>query len=278
MELNEKDLELVVSKQELGTLETNALNILEKVKEVLPNYNEENYSEKNIDKAKEDKALLNKTSKVLNSQRIDLEKRFMEPFNNFKAIIKETTDLIDDASYKIDVIVKNVENKAKEQKKIKIQNVFDKYVEELVPVLTFEKIFNDKWLNKTYKLESIEEEIKEKINTIRNDLIAIGNLSSKYDIELKNDYLTNFNLSEVITKNNELLKREELLKTQQKDSQKVVEDQKQEKMEQMANTKVEEKVVDPILTYTLKITGKTSQMKALRQFLDTNEMEYEKIS
>ena len=56
------------------------------------------------------------------------------------------------------------------------------------------------------------------------------------------------------------------------------EEQVQEKMEEMANTKVEEKVVDPILTYTLKITGKTSQMKALRQFLDTNGMQYEKVS
>ena len=278
MELNEKDLELVVSKQELGTLETNALNILEKVKQILPNYNEGNYSEENIDKAKEDKALLNKTSKALNSQRIDLEKKFMEPFNNFKLIIKETTDLIDEASSKIDLIVKNVENKTKEKKKITIQNIFNKYVGELDQVLTFEKIFNDKWLNKTYKLDLIEKEIEEKINTIRNDLIAIGNLSSKYEVELKNDYLTNFNLSEVITKNNELLKREELLKTQQEDSQRIVEEQKQEKMEEMANIKVEEKIIDPVLTYTLKITGRTSQMKALRQFLDTNEMEYEKLS
>ncbi len=277
-ELNEKDLELVVSKQELGILETNAMNILEKVKEVLPSYDSKYYDESNIDKAISDRAILNKTSKALNSKRIEIEKQFMQPFENFKSIIKETTSLINDASSKIDEIVKEVEYKVKGKKRAEIENIFNKYVGELGQVLSIEKIFNDKWLNKTYKIDLIEKEIEEKINTIRNDLLAIGNLNSKYEVELKNDYLINFNLSEVIAKNNELTKKEELLKTQQEISKKVVEEKKLEKMEEMANTKVEEKVVDPILTYTLKITGKTSQMLALKTFLTINEMEYEKIN
>ena len=277
MELQEKDFELVVSKQELGTLETNALTILDKVKEILPNYKAENYTEDTIDLAVKDRALLNNTSKLLNKQRIELEKKFMQPFENFKSIVRETTDLINEASSKIDEIVKDVENKAKAKKRVELETIFTKYIGELDQVLTFEKIFNEKWLNKTYKIELIEKEIEEKISTIRNDLLAIGNLKSKYEVELKNDYLLNFNLSEVINKNNELMKKEELLKSQQEDSTKVVEEKKIENMEKMANTKVEEKVTDKILTYVLKITGKTSQMKALRQFLETNEMTFEKV-
>ena len=277
MELQEKDFELIVSKQELGTLETNALTILDKVKEILPNYKAENYTEETIDLAVKDRALLNNTSKLLNKQRIELEKKFMQPFENFKSIVRETTDLINEASSKIDEIVKDVENKAKAKKRAKIENIFIKYVGELDQILTFEKIFNEKWLNKTYKIELIEKEIEEKISIIRNDLLAIGNLKSKYEIELKNDYLLNFNLSEVINKNNELMKKEELLKSQQEDSTKVVEEKNFENMKKMANTKVEEKVTDKILTYVLKITGKTSQMKALRQFLETNEMTFEKV-
>ena len=277
MELQEKDFELIVQKQELGTLETNALTILEKVKGILPNYRAENYTEDTIDLAVKDRALLNNTSKLLNKQRIELEKKFMQPFENFKSIVRETTDLINEASSKIDEIVKDVENKAKDKKRTEIENIFVKHIGELKQILTFEKIFNERWLNKTYKLELIEKEIEEKISTIRNDLLAIGNLNSKYEVELKNDYLLNFNLSEVINKNNELMKKEELLKSQQENSTKVVEEKKIENMEKMANTKIEEKITDKVLTYVLKITGKTSQMKALRQFLETNEMPFEKI-
>ena len=49
-------------------------------------------------------------------------------------------------------------------------------------------------------------------------------------------------------------------------------------MQEMARKKVEEKISDEVLTYTLKITGKTSQMVALRKFLETNEMKFEKVA
>ena len=79
-EINENELQLVITKKELGSLTTNAKAIKEKVKEILPNYNANNYDESNIDKAKSDKAMLNKTSKLLNDERIKIEKEFMKPF------------------------------------------------------------------------------------------------------------------------------------------------------------------------------------------------------
>lgn len=281
-ELNEKDLELVVSKQELGVLETNARNIKEKVLEVLPNYSADNYDESNIEVAKADKALLNKSAKALNDKRIELEKKFNEPFEIFKATIKETTDLIKEASSKIDEVVKDVENKEKTNRKEIIVKYYEENINELKDILPLEKIFEDKWLNKgsfngkgEFKLVN---ELQDKINRVRNDLIAIGELHSKYEVELKNDYLNCFDLSRVIAKNTELIKKEEFLKTQQEESQKVVEEIKEEKMQEMASKKVEEKISDEMLTYTLKITGRTSQMIALRKFLETNEMKFEKVA
>ena len=63
MELNEKTFELVVSEKSLGKLTTNALQIKEKVMEILPKYDIANYNESNIDQAKKDKALLNTSAK-----------------------------------------------------------------------------------------------------------------------------------------------------------------------------------------------------------------------
>ena len=96
--ITENDLELVVSKKSLGELTTNAITIKKKVEEALINFKAENYNENNIDKAKDDKALLNKTSKKLNDDRIALENEFMKPFEEFKITIKETTDLIKTAA------------------------------------------------------------------------------------------------------------------------------------------------------------------------------------
>lgn len=277
-ELNDKDLELIVSKEELGVLETNALSIKEKVEAILPNYSSENYNENNIDIAIKDRALLNKSAKALNSKRIELEKKFMEPFENFKSIIKETTDLIQEASSNIDSIVKAVEEKEKEKKRNKIIDIFTTNIGELNGIVPLNKIFNERWLNKTFKLEDVEKELKEKINKIREDLVTIGNLNSKYEVELKNDYLIHFDLGQAINKNADLIKKEELLRGQQEESVVAIEKQKEEEMQEIATTKVEEKVTDEIITYVLKITGKTSQLKALRKFMETNNMIFEKVA
>jgi hypothetical protein len=281
-ELNEKDLELVVSQEELGYLETNAKNIKEKVLAILPNYSAENYDESNIDIAKADKALLNKSAKALNDKRIELEKKFNAPFEEFKTIIKETTDLIKQASSKIDEVVKDVDNKEKNKRKEIIVKNYEEKINELKDILPLEKIFEDKWLNKgsfndkgEFKLVN---ELQDKINRVRNDLIAIGELHSKYEVELKNDYLNNFDLSRVIAKNTELIKKEELLKIQQEESQKVIIEQKEERILEDAGKKVMTYITDDELTYTLKITGKRSQLVALKKFLETNEMKYEKVA
>lgn len=275
-ELNENDLKLTVSKKELGVLETNALTLKKKVEELLSTYSADNYSPDNIDKAKTDKALLNNTAKVLNDERIKIEKEFMQPFETFKTTVKETCDLIKKASDSIDAIVKDVENKEKEERKKLIQTLFDENVKELKDVLSLDKIFDEKWLNKgswndkgKFKLE---DELLDKIDTIRKDLVTIGELKSKYEVELKTDYLNNFNLGNVIRKNNELTTKEELLKTQTQETEKVIQEQKQEKMEEMATTVVQTKVIDDILVYELEITAETSKMEALKIFLQTNNM------
>lgn len=280
-EISENELQLIITKKELGSLTTNAKAIKEKVKEILPNYSSKFYDENNIDKAKSDKAMLNKTSKLLNEERIRIEKEFMKPFEEFKSEVSETCNLIKQASSEIDVIVKEVENKAKEQRKNTITQIFDENVNELKEVLTLEKIFDEKWLNKgSFKEDGsfkFEEELINKINTIRNDLITIGELKSKYEIELKNDYLNHFQLGEVIRKNNELIQREEILKKQQEESKKELEQQHEEKVEKMLEKPVEQEKVDPMKTYTLRLTGKLSAMQQLKKFLELNNIRCEKV-
>ena len=239
--MEEKEFELVIKEKNLGSLTTNAKAIKESVEKALSNYKAENYDESNIDDAKKDKALLNNTSKKLNDERIKIEKEFMKPFEEFKTTVTETCNLIKKASNEIDVIVKSVEDREKEKRKEIVKKIFDTNVNELKEVLSFEKIFDDKWLNKgsfkedgTFKFEN---DLIEKINNIRNDLLAISDLNSKYEIELKNDYLTNFDLGNVIRKNNDLIQKEELLKNQSQNTENEFARQKDEKIEKMLTEK-----------------------------------------
>lgn len=275
--INENELELIVSKKSLGELTTNAITIKKKVEDALINFKAENYNEDNIDKAKEDKALLNKTSKKLNDDRIALENEFMKPFEEFKTTIKETTDLIKTASGNIDEIVKEVENKAKDEKKNIIINFYNDNVKELKELITFDSLFNEKWLNKTYKIEDIQNEIVENLTKIRNDLIVISTLKSKYEVELKNEYLNNgYQLGLVVKKNNDLIEKEKLLANNEN---KIEEQVKEDKIEKMNNEAehIVTSIDDELMTYTLKITGTRDQLVALKLFMNNNNMKFEKV-
>lgn len=278
LEINEKDLQLVITKQELGALETNALAVKEKVQEILKKYDLENYKDKDPIVAKNDRAVLNKTAKVLDEKRLEVERKFMEPINPFKGIIKETIEMITKASSQIDTIVKEAENREKEEKKKAILVIFESEVKELKDIVKFEDIFDERYLNKTFKIEDVEKDITSKLEQIRNDLITISELHSKYEIELKNDYLKHFDLGLIIRKNSELMQKEELLKNQTSETEKIIEEAKEEKMQKMSEQVVEAKEEEPILTFTLKITGKKNQLIALRKFIEVNGMNYEKIN
>lgn len=278
--MEEQKLELKVENLTLGELTTNALKIKEEIKNKLEEYKAENYDINSIDKAKEDKAMLNRTAKKLNDERIKLEKEFMKPFDEFKVVVKEITEMIKDSSSKIDEIVKEVENKDKEEKKKAILVIFESEVKELKDVLKFEKVFDERYLNKTFKIEDVEKDLISKLDKIRNDLITISELHSKYEIELKNDYLNNFDLGMVIRKNSELTQREEALKNQVEETKKVIEEQKEEKVQEIVKKVIEirdTKEPKKLLTYRLDITGDEDQQRALKRFLDTTGMSYEKV-
>lgn len=278
--MEEQKLELKVENLTLGELTTNALKIKEEIKNKLEDYKAENYDITTIDKAKEDKAMLNRTAKKLNDERIRLEKEFMKPFDEFKTVVKDITEMIKDSSSKIDAIVKEVENKDKEEKRKAILVIFESEVKELKDVLKFEKVFDERYLNKTFKIEDVEKDLISKLDQIRNDLITISELHSKYEIELKNDYLNNFDLGMVIRKNSELISKEEALKNQEEETKKVIEEQKEEKVQEIVNRVIETRVTKrpkKLLTYRLDITGDEDQQRTLKKFLDTTGMTYEKV-
>jgi len=194
VEIQEKDLELVVSKKTLGSLTTNAIQIRDLVKNALPKYDISNYNESNIDVAKKDKAMLNNASKVLNAKRIELEKEFLKPFDELKNTITETVKLIGECSGKIDTVVKSSEQKEKDAKRATIQKHWDSKSFTLVAL---DKVFDDKWLNKGSKEKDIFKEIDTKIAKINDDLLTLEAIGQDTEL-LKSIYLDDLDLNKAI--------------------------------------------------------------------------------
>jgi len=183
-----ESLELVVSKYTVGELTTNAKSILETVKRNLANYKAENYSEANIADAKRDKAELNAAAKKLNDKRIEIERDWMKPLNEFKDTVTAACQEIKTTSAQIDSVVKEVENREKAEKRQLIEKFF---AEKGCQYFTLEKIWSEAWLNKGAKMKDVQAEIVAKIQQTEDDLAVLDRINEP---EAKAYYLDTLSL------------------------------------------------------------------------------------
>ena len=209
-ELQAEQLELKVSEKTIGSLTTNAKEIRDLVKAALPKYDISNYSSDDIAKAKADKALLNKAQKTLNDKRIAFEKEFMAPFGEFKEVVADTCKLIKDAVSKIDTVIKEDEERSKNEKREQVERIAENCGLEEVGV-NLAKIWNDKWLNKSTSLKSITTEISERVERIRTDLETLRSFAEDYDV-LVVRYKESLNLNDTVAYANQLKAQREATK------------------------------------------------------------------
>lgn len=159
------------------------------------------YSDEQIKLAKTDRANLNKLKKALNDERIRREKEYMQPFNDFKAKINEIISIIDKPVQLIDGQIKNYEEQQKLEKKDKILCCFENSIHP--EWISFEMIFNEKWLNASVKMSAIEEEISLKLEQITADLQTLSGLP-EFAFEASEVYKTTLDMNKAISEGKRL--------------------------------------------------------------------------
>lgn len=213
VELQASQLELVVSEKTIGSLTTNAKQIHALVEKALPQYDISNYSADDVAKAKADKALLNKAAKTLNDKRVEFEREFMSPFGEFKEVVASTVKLIKEAVGKIDTVIKEDEERFKREKREAVEKLAESVgVEEAG--IHLDLIWNDKWLNKTTSMKSIETEIRARLETIAADLETLKTFAEDYDV-LVVRYKENLNLQDTVRYANQLKEQREASKAKE---------------------------------------------------------------
>ena len=243
-----KTLELIVTNKSVGFLETNIAALEDYVEEKLKEYEPENYMG-DADLAKKDRAELNKAKDKIARARKDLITELMKPYEDFEDRCKALEKKIDNASGLLDEIVKVKENEEKESKRKKIALFWETKNFTLFPV---DKIFNPKWLNKTYKESDILDEMDAIIERTYKDLKVIERYSDDAET-LKAHYLMNLDIAETIQYGDELQRQKEIAqkelegredreheqKIRQQEKQ-LIEEEKQQKKDNLVSNLVDE--------------------------------------
>lgn len=159
------------------------------------------YTDDQIKSAKADRADLNRLKKALNDERIRREKEYMQPFNAFKAQINEIIGIIDKPVALIDKQIKEYDEQQKQEKKHKIEEYFS--TTEPPEWLTLPMIWDDRWLNASVSMKSIQEQINAKAKTISSDLTTLSDLP-EFAFEAIETYKNTLDLNKSIAEGHRL--------------------------------------------------------------------------
>lgn len=232
-------------------------------------------TENQITEAKSTRAKLNKVKAAIEDRRKELKKEYLKPYEIVEKQAKELVGMIDEASSNIANQIKEFEEKEKEAKKIQIANLWVKLGYNKI---TVDKIWNEKWLNKTFALSKIKEEMQAQIDDIEGDLNAIKELCGEDKqkcLTLQSKYLRTLDFQLVLLEYNaeteaakKIIAEEKAVKAEQEPIT-VVSEEPQEEVE------VQTEVQEAIYEIKFAVIGTEKQIKALSQFMFDNNIKFE---
>lgn len=256
MELLIKDL------VEVKPIEFNYEELKQELTANLGRYESMIYSEDNIKSAKEDRANLNKLSKALDERRKEIKKDFMKPYTEFEEKIKDLITLVDKTSKKVDSQVKFYEDKTKQEKKDIIKAIYDENIGELKKLVSFEKLFKDKWLNVSESLSKVSQELMEEIERIKQEY---GTLQKVIAGDPSEEQLKMFFFS-ILSLERTLAQKE------------IVEAERQKLKEiEASNQQVTKTADNELIEVKFRILATNEQLKLLSEFLIKNNIKYGRV-
>lgn len=244
------------------------------------------YTDDQMKDLKAEKAKLNSLKKALNDERIRVEREYMQPFNDFKGKINELIALIDKPVEALDKQFKEYEEKRKQDKQNAIEELFSTI--GFQPFVKLEMIEDPKWLNVSVSLSKIEEQMKERMYQIGNDILTLEKLP-EFGFEATEVYKRTLDINKAINearKMSEVAKAKaeheaaEKAKAEEQAKQEVqVREQKFAAPEQTVKEKFEEETVNQPkkewVSFKCLLTVEDAQ--ALGQFFKSRNISYEQI-
>lgn len=243
-------------------------------------------TENQITEAKSTRAKLNKVKAAIEDRRKELKKEYLKPYEIVEKQAKELVDMIDEASSNIANQIKEFEEKEKEAKKIEIANLWVKLGYNKI---TVDKIWNEKWLNKTFALSKIKEEMQAQIDDIEGDLNAIKELCGEDKqkcLTLQSKYLRTLDFQQVLSEYNaeteaakKIIAEEKAVKAEQEPIT-VVSEEPQEEVEvqtevQITRNDLLRTKLETIYEIKFAVIGTEKQIKALSKFMFDNNIKFE---
>lgn len=130
------------------------------------------YTEDQVVEAKKDRAQLNKFIAALKAKDREIKDLCLKPYEVFHNKMLKIISLVEEPARLIDTQVKDFEDKQKREKEAEIRRLFE--AKGFQPWVTPERIWNPKWLTKSYSLKQIDADLTTIQHKIGEDILLIN--------------------------------------------------------------------------------------------------------
>lgn len=198
------------SGQPLPPIEWNFEAIKAWLKEGLAAYKGRVYDETQITQAKKDAANLRKLKDAIDGKRKEVKATYLAPVEEFTKQARELTDMIDAQVGEITAQVKTYDDFRRQEKQAEIEKVYASLIGDLAELVPYERLHNPKWLNVTYSMTNISEDLARSIEKIEAGMAAINKLDISPEIakQVKTAFLKNYDLAAALSEKERIEKQQ----------------------------------------------------------------------
>lgn len=119
--------------------------------------------------AKNDRAYLNSLKNEIEDRRKAVKAGYCVPLKAFEARVKSITSIIEDASNNIKAQLDQAEEERKARIYGNLKAHYEEFAELLAPVVPYEKLHDEKWLNKSFGEVKAKKALDEKTRIVARD-------------------------------------------------------------------------------------------------------------
>lgn len=167
-------------------------------------------TEDGIASAKQYRAAIRKISSRIDECRKTAKDAAMQSYRPFEEKCKALTALCEESAANLDGQIKAFDETGKAKKRESLQRFFFENVGEMNDFLTFDAIFNPRWLNVTYAEDQARKDILAEIAKCTSAVASLRSLHSEFEMTLLDEFRRNHDLAACLRKNESLVRLKEI--------------------------------------------------------------------
>lgn len=252
------------------------------------------YTAEQLPEMRKDRAKLNALVTAFEDQRKQVKKFYNTPYDKFEKEVKEVLAPVREAITLIDKGIAEVEKKYREDRKAKMQELYEKYVGDLKKLVPFARTVKEEYYKKAFTDKKLEQAYSDFFGRIWEDMKALDGLPERYRDKALLKYVESFSLSEAIREGKRLEELEKAMEERRKkqEAERTAREaerclkgsttahpvqEAQPAVKAMESVPAGPKIEETLMSLDFRAWGTKAQLMGLRQYMIDNHIKFGKV-